>query len=506
VVTDLESKISLGMPYMIVTDNIVEKINALFCDLSGYEEKDILGRKIEAVWKQLLRISVDPNEVRLLKECNCFIFDKNRTVREVTIRYSELPESNQGVYTLEHKKNYLLDERFPFLEFVNAANDTGVVLISAADSLLLKANKGLFRYFSRLFTCLEDMLGKRAGDIIPDWEGSRLHNIFINVVNTGKAVFFEEQMFEHPEIGRFCLRYTITPIFEEGKVKYLVLIHNDVTARVDKRNQMEDIMRLKDEFLYFISHEFKTPLTVINAAVQNLEHIYASQMPDKAILLIEKVKQNAYQQLRLVNNLLDIARINAGKIKLRKRNIDIVFLTRAITDSVAVFAQQKGVEISFTSRLTERVIGIDDEKFERILLNLLSNAIKFSPAGKRVAVELSAKLYKKKRMVCIKVKDQGIGIPKEKQNLIFERFGQVDNLLTKQTEGSGIGLFLVKLMVTALEGDILLESEKGKGSVFTLMIPSKKVKEYIGEREIKQMSDSRLVQSIAIEFADIYAN
>ncbi|MDD4504040.1 MAG: ATP-binding protein, partial [Clostridiaceae bacterium] len=160
--------------------------------------------------------------------------------------------------------------------------------------------------------------------------------------------------------------------------------------------------------------------------------------------------------------------------------------------------------IIFTSKLPQRVIGIDDEKFERILLNLLSNAIKYTPSGKKIVVELSAKLNKNKRMVCIKVKDQGIGIPKEKHNLIFERFGQVDSTLTKQAEGSGIGLFLVKLMMDAFNGEILLESESGKGSVFTLMIPSKKVKENIKEWEIQHISDSRIVQSIATEFSDIY--
>jgi signal transduction histidine kinase len=107
-------------------------------------------------------------------------------------------------------------------------------------------------------------------------------------------------------------------------------------------------------------------------------------------------------------------------------------------------------------------------------------------------------------MICIKVKDQGVGIPKEKQSLIFERFGQVDSILTRQSEGSGIGLYLVKLMMNALGGEIFLESESGKGSVFTLMIPSKKVKKNINEREMQHISDSRIVQSIATEFSDIY--
>jgi len=267
---------------------------------------------------------------------------------------------------------------------------------------------------------------------------------------------------------------------------------------------MEDILKLKDEFLYFITHEFKTPLSVINAAVQTLEHCYSMQIPDKARFLIAKVKQNSYRQLRLVNNLLEIARINSGCIKLKQRNVDIVFLTRAITESVAIYAQQKGIELVFVAKFPQRVIGLDDEKLERVLLNLLSNAIKFTPAGRKVVVELSSGLHKHKRVICIKVKDQGIGIPKEKQDVIFDRFGQVDNLLTGQAEGSGIGLYLVKLMVNSIGGDITLESEWGKGSVFTIMIPSKKAKNNTNEQKFKLGSDNRLIQSTAIEFSDIY--
>jgi signal transduction histidine kinase len=289
-----------------------------------------------------------------------------------------------------------------------------------------------------------------------------------------------------------------------GEIVQLLIVGVDVTREVEKRKQIEEVLKLKDEFLYFMTHEFKTPLTVINAAVQTLEYVYSKQIPDKAIVLVEKVKQNSYRQLRLVNNLLEIARINSGNIKLKERNIDIVFLARAITESVAIYAQQKDIDIVFISKLPHKVVGLDDEKFERILLNLLSNAIKFTPAGRKVKVELSSRLHKNRRMVCIKVEDQGIGIPKGKQDIIFNQFGQVDSLLTRQAEGSGIGLYLVKTMVNSLGGDIALESESGKGTVFTLMIPSKKVKENIEEEEFKHISDSRLVQSIAIEFSDIY--
>ena len=630
------------LPYMTAVDNRVAEVNKSFLELTGYTERNILGRNVEEIWQHLLRISMDLDRVKCLKECDCYMFDSLRRAKEVTISYTENFELKQCIYTFKQKANSMLEDKFPFLEHANSANDTGVALYSVPEFILLKGNESHNRYIRRLFGGTEDIIGKRIEGILPDWKGSDTENIFSSVVRTGKPIFYDEHIREYPETGIICTRYTLIPIFEEEELRYLVLIHNDVTKNltierekdyfekqrdylyrlfnamnlpiisfsypefnikefnnkaltelseltgmdnltidpsiscislaemipffdissakilvermketkspvchkkmelckkgrkvyydvtyhpflnimeeitevlmvavdvtdeVEKAKQMENILKLKDEFLYFITHEFKTPLSVINAAVQTLEHCYSMQIPDKARFLIGKVKQNSYRQLRLVNNLLEIARINSGYIKLKQRNVDIVFLTRAITESVAIYAQQKGIELVFVTKFPQRVIGLDDEKLERVLLNLLSNAIKFTPAGKKVVVELSSGLHKHKRVIRIKVKDQGIGIPKEKQTVIFDRFGQVDNLLTVQAEGSGIGLYLVKLMVDSIGGEITLESEWGKGSVFTLMIPSKKSKENAKEQKFKLRSDNRLIQTTAIEFSDIY--
>ena len=641
------------LPYMTAVDNRVAEVNKSFLELTGYTERNILGRNVEEIWQHLLRISMDLDRVKCLKECDCYMFDSLRRAKEVTISYTENFELKQCIYTFKQKANSVLEDKFPFLEHANSANDTGVALYSVPEFILLKGNESHNKYIRRLFGGTEDIIGKRIEGILPDWKGSDTENIFSSVVRTGKPIFYDEHIREYPETGIICTRYTLIPIFEEEELRYLVLIHNDVTEEIKIRNaileknliiegqkdyfekqrnylyrllntmnlpiisfsypefnikefnnkaltelreltgmndltigsnipcrslaemiplfdissekiligrmeetrssvchkkmelckkgrkvyydvtyhpflnimeeitevlmvavdvtdevekakQMENILKLKDEFLYFITHEFKTPLSVINAAVQTLEHCYSMQIPDKARFLIGKVKQNSYRQLRLVNNLLEIARINSGYIKLKQRNVDIVFLTRAITESVAIYAQQKGIELVFVTKFPQRVIGLDDEKLERVLLNLLSNAIKFTPAGKKVVVELSSGLHKHKRVIRIKVKDQGIGIPKEKQTVIFDRFGQVDNLLTVQAEGSGIGLYLVKLMVDSIGGDITLESEWGKGSVFALMIPSKKAKENTKEQKFKLGSDNRLIQTTAIEFSDIY--
>lgn len=271
-------------------------------------------------------------------------------------------------------------------------------------------------------------------------------------------------------------------------------------AEIEKNEALEKAMDMKDEFLSLISHEFRTPLNVINTAIQALNYLCGSELSDRSKRYINTIKQNTFRQLRLVNNLLDITRANAGRIKIHKKNIDIVFLTNSIVESVHTYSCQKGIRITFTSFVEKKVIAIDDEKYERILLNLLSNAIKFTPAGKSITV----KLCDGKNNIRIEVKDNGIGIPKDKVDVIFERFGQVDSSLSRQAEGSGIGLSLVKKFIDALGGSISVKSKVGQGSTFTIMIPNEKVLEENEVSSTANLLDNRLVQVTTVEFSDIY--
>ncbi|HEX9062126.1 MAG TPA: ATP-binding protein [Clostridia bacterium] len=275
-------------------------------------------------------------------------------------------------------------------------------------------------------------------------------------------------------------------------------------AECAKNDALKNAIEMKDEFISLISHEFKTPLTVINSAIQAMNFICKDELSDKSKGFLDKILQSSHRQLKLVNNLLDITRADAGHLKVNKTNIDIVQLTRSITESIRVFAEQKSIKLSFSSSIRKKVIGIDIEKFDRILLNLLSNAVKYTPEGKSIEVNLSLKDIKGKRRLCVQVEDNGFGIPADKKDLIFERFGQVDRSLTKQAEGTGIGLYLTKMLVGLLGGEIKLESELGIGSKFTIILPIEKAKEIKTAKTIGGISDYRLIQATAIEFSDFY--
>ena len=268
-----------------------------------------------------------------------------------------------------------------------------------------------------------------------------------------------------------------------------------------QRELLEKDLIMKDEFITLITHEFKTPINVIYSAVQLIEHVYINQVPQSVKNLMGSIKRNTFRQLRLVNNLLDITKLKSDQFKLNLKKIDIVFLTKLITESIKVYADQKKINLNFKTNVNSIDTAIDDEKYERILLNLLSNAIKFTPEDGTITINI--KENKKDKTLDISVSDTGIGIPKEKHEMIFHRFGQVENNLSRQAEGSGIGLALVKMLVIILEGKIEVDSQLGSGSTFTITLP---IKEEIvnEENELFSPSDNRLVNAINVEFSDIY--
>lgn len=316
-----------------------------------------------------------------------------------------------------------------------------------------------------------------------------------------------------------CYNISGAPVYDKsGLVSSALLCCSDITkyaeaeekikeqqklqlvSKVKEKEELEKVLRMKDEFLSIISHEFKTPLTIIDAAVQMLENIYKDELSPKVKDLIHKIHINSFRQLRLVNNLLDITKLDSGQLRVHKRNIDIVALTRTVTESVLPYASQKGIKLFFSSAHRSKTIGIDEEKYERILLNLLSNAVKFTPGGKAVSVNV----YSREKHVLIEVKDEGVGIPKQLHSHIFKPFGQVDSSLSRQAEGTGLGLSIVKSLVSALNGYIDLESKPAEGSTFRIVLPSARCNKNEGMDSFIKLMDHSLIKDVNVEFSDVY--
>lgn len=270
-----------------------------------------------------------------------------------------------------------------------------------------------------------------------------------------------------------------------------------------EKNKAEEASSNKSEFIAKMSHELRTPLNVNISAIQLFE-LYLRGNLDLDKKKISKhlvpMKQNCLRLLRLVNNLIDSTKIDAGFYEPQFRNHNIVDVIERIAMSVSEYAKQKNIQIIFDTDMEEVVILCDIDMIERIMLNLISNAIKFT----KDCVNIN--IYNKGNTVVIAVKDNGIGIEVENQNIIFERYKQVSKLLTRETEGTGIGLALTKDLVEMHHGSIIVVSDYGNGSEFIIELP---VNMYISREflldDINETAyNEKFIEKMNVEFSDIY--
>ena len=278
----------------------------------------------------------------------------------------------------------------------------------------------------------------------------------------------------------------------------------ELESREKHAEEIIEIDRMKSEFLANISHELRTPLNIIFLSLQSLEKMMGinyENYDEKVISYFRMMKQNTFRLLRMINNLIDITKIDTGFYDLNLENINIVNVVEDIVLSVAKYVEGKGVEIIFDTEIEEKSIAADVDKIERIMLNLLANAVKFSKGNGSIEVYIRENDDK----ILISVKDDGIGIEEEKLKVIFDRFKQVDNSLIRRSEGSGIGLSLVKSFVEMHGGKIQVTSKYGKGTEFTIELLDNIIEENEKENIMTKNNFNANIQRCNIEFSDIYS-
>lgn len=267
-----------------------------------------------------------------------------------------------------------------------------------------------------------------------------------------------------------------------------------------------ELEKLRTEFFANISHELRTPLNIILSSNQVMKKYLQDETMiidrKKLISNINMGRQNCFRLLRLINNLIDVTKMDSGLFELNLVNCDIVNVVEEIVLSTADYMLVNGLTLIFDTDVEEKIIACDPDKIERIILNLLSNSIKFTDRGGTILVNI----FDGEDYITISVEDNGIGIPGEKLNFIFQRFRQVDKSFTRNHEGSGIGLSLVKSLVEMHKGDIFVESLCGKGTKFIIKLPIKTLDSYNTEQftEFNNSSLNNFVERINIEFSDIY--
>jgi len=371
---------------------------------------------------------------------------------------------------------------------------------------------------AKLFGFIDDMevLTKKLFEIFSENNYFKYLSKMDEVDNNGYPIVFEEVFYKDNE--RICIEVITISYSIDNKTVYLSVIR-DISQRKELEEMKNSVVeskrllqeatemdKLKTDYIINLSHEFRTPLSIMLCTLKIMESMYNSKSDviidkDKLGKYVSIMKNNSYRLLKNANNLLDISKIESGCEKIRLRNCNIVRIVEKVTMSVWSYTRNRRISLMFDTDAEEIITACDIDKIERIILNLLSNAIKFTQEGGQIEVYV----YDKGTEVLITVSDTGIGIPRDKFNLIFERFKQVDNSLTRVHEGTGIGLALVKSFVEMHEGRIEVESEVGVGSTFKVFLP---IRVLSGEAcldycEMEAEIEKRIDEDINIELSNI---
>jgi signal transduction histidine kinase len=248
---------------------------------------------------------------------------------------------------------------------------------------------------------------------------------------------------------------------ESGELESILSLALDVTDR-------DRVERMKNEFISVVSHELRTPLTSIHGSLGMLASGLLDNQPAKAKRLVEIAAHSTKRLVRLINDILDIERIESGKVKMVGAIWNVSELIATAIDTVAPLADKAGVTL-IAQPLYENIF-VDADRIVQTLTNLLSNAIKFSPTGSTV----ECLVEREPDYLCFEIRDRGRGIPADKLETIFERFQQVDSSDARNHEGTGLGLAICRSIVTQHNGQIWAQSVLGEGSSFYFRLPALK--------------------------------
>jgi len=314
-----------------------------------------------------------------------------------------------------------------------------------------------------------EAIGKHITLIIPE---DRLdeETVIINKIRKGERVNHFETIRKRKDGTPINISVAVSPVKDKnGKVIGASKVARDITekAEIEKQRQLyterlQEISHYKDEFMAMASHELKTPLTVIKANLQILEH---KMQDDTKVDFVNKTLSQVNKLTNLIADLLDVSKIQTGALELNRSNFELIpFLEEVIEDIQQTSPEHK---IIFNAAEKNIVARADRDRLEQVVINLLTNAIKYSPGAKEVMVDV----YTKDNNIVVAIRDKGIGIPQDDMDKVFTRFFRVRGLASTFS-GSGIGLYISSEIIKRHGGKMWVESEIDKGSAFYFTVPS----------------------------------
>lgn len=371
---------------------------------------------------------------------------------------SILQEKSGGANLIADIKNLSVEDLIVVYAYAEAIVETvrEPLIILDKDLKIKSANKAFFEMFkvdkSETYNKSIFILGNGQ------WNIPELKSLLLDILPKDNLLFDYEVTHIFEDIGEKVMLLNARRIVLEGQNTHLILLSlEDVTEKRKIEHQ-------KDDFIAIASHELKTPLTSIKLLSQVLSTQLLKGIDKKSIEIAEKIESQVNRLTVMMASLTNVYKLQTSKLELHKEPIDVNKMVCDVVDTFKLISDLYEIKLVGT---TKKRLVADKERLEQVLVNLISNAIKYSSESKEIVV----KITDDEKNVMISVQDFGVGIPKDQQEKIYNRFYRINNPSRKEIEGLGLGLFISNQIVKEHQGEIRLKSIEGEGSTFTIVLP-----------------------------------